>query len=128
MGQAILSSKHLSAHIGDPGVLRSVVGAGAYLGVLGLLSLGIGTLIRHSAGAIAAVFGLIFVLPGIVGALPSSWSNTISPYLPSVAGQAIFRAASDSNTLSPWTGFGVFCLYALVVMGLAAFSLSRRDA
>jgi len=45
---------------------------------------GIGTLIRHSAGAIAAVFGLIFVLPGIVGALPSSWSNTISPYLPSV--------------------------------------------
>ena len=128
VGQAILSSKHLGAHIGDPGVLRSVVGAGAYLGVLGLLSLGIGTLIRHSAGAIAAVFGLIFVLPGIVGALPSSWNNTISPYLPSVAGQAIFRAARDTKTLSPWTGFGVFCLYAVVVMGLAAFSLTRRDA
>jgi ABC-2 type transport system permease protein len=128
VGQAILSGKHISAHLGDPGVLRSVVGAGAYLGVLGLLALGIGTLIRHSAGAIAAVFGVIFVLPGIVGALPSSWNNTISPYLPSVAGQAIFRAARDTKALSPWTGFGVFCLYALVVMGLAAFSLSRRDA
>jgi ABC-2 type transport system permease protein len=129
VGQAILSSKHLSAHIGDPGVLRSVIGAGAYLGVLGLLSLGIGTLIRHSAGAIAAVFGLIFVLPGIVGALPSSWSNAISPYLPSEAGQAIFRAARDNTrALSPWTGFGVFCLYALVVMALAGFSLTRRDA
>jgi ABC-2 type transport system permease protein len=86
-------------------------------------------LIRHSAGAIAAVFGVIFVLPGIVSALPSSWSNAISPYLPSDAGQAIFRSARDgARSLSPWAGFGVFCLYAVVIMGLAAFSLTRRDA
>ncbi|MDP9073302.1 MAG: ABC transporter permease subunit [Actinomycetota bacterium] len=128
LGQSILSAKGIEAHIGDPGVLRSVVGAGFYLGILGLLALGLGALIRHSAGAIAAVFGLIFVLPGIVAALPSSWSNAIDKYLPSSAGEAIFRTVRDRSTLSPWAGFGLFCLYAALALGAAAVMLSRRDA
>jgi ABC-2 type transport system permease protein len=128
VGQAILSGKHIGAQIGQPGVLRAVIGAGLYLGVLGLLSLGIGAIIRHSAGAIAAVFGLIFVLPGVVAALPHSWENTISPYLPSNAGQAIFRGARDVHSLSPWTGFLVFSLYAAAALGVAAVTLARRDA
>ncbi len=128
VGQAILSSKHIEAHIGDPGVLRSVVGAGAYLAVLALLALGIGGLIRHSAGAIAAVFGLVFVLPGLVLALPSSWSNAISKYLPSNAGEAIFRTVRDRSTLSPWAGFALFCGYAAVALIAAGVMLNRRDA
>jgi ABC-type transport system involved in multi-copper enzyme maturation permease subunit len=128
LGQSILASKHINSHIGDPGVLRSVVGAGLYLGVLGLLALGIGTLIRHTAGAIAAVFGLIFVLPGIVAALPSSWYNAIAPYLPSEAGQALFRHTQGMKQLHPWVGFGVFCLYAAVALAAASVTLVRRDA
>jgi len=128
LGQSILSAKGIESHIGDPGVLRSVVGAGVYLGVLGLLAMGLGALIRHSAGAIAAVFGLLFVLPGIVTALPSSWSNAIDKYLPSNAGEAIFRTMRDRSTLSPWVGFGVFCLYAAVALGAAAVMVTRRDA
>jgi ABC-2 type transport system permease protein len=128
VGQAILSAKGIEAHIGDPGVLRSVFGAGLYLSVLGLLALGLGALIRHSAGAIAAVFGLLFVLPGVVATLPSSWSNAIEKYLPSNAGQAIFRTIRDRSTLSPWVGFGVFCLYAAAVLVGAAVALTRRDA
>jgi ABC-2 type transport system permease protein len=128
LGQSILSAKGIESHIGDPGVLRSVVGAGVYLGVLGLLAMGLGALIRHSAGAIAAVFGLLFVLPGIVTALPSSWSNAIEKYLPSNAGEAIFRTVRDRSTLSPWVGFGVFCLYAAVALGAAAVMVTRRDA
>lgn len=130
IGQSILASKHVQAHIGDPGVLRSVAGAALYLTVLGLLALGIGALIRHSAGAIAAVFGLIFVLPGLVSALPSSWDRTIAPYLPSNAGSALFRTmirGGGANQLSPWTGFAVFCLYAAVALAGAALTLTRRD-
>ena len=62
-GQAILSAKGIQAHIGDPGALRSVIGAGLYLAVLGLVALGLATLIRRSAGAIAAVVGLVLVCP-----------------------------------------------------------------
>jgi ABC-type transport system involved in multi-copper enzyme maturation permease subunit len=128
LGQAILSGRHIEAHIGQPGVLRSIIGAGLYLAVLGLLSLGIGAIIRHSAGAMAALFGLLFVLPGVVSVLPSSWVNTIGPYLPSSAGQAIFETAPGVHLLSPWTGFLVFCLYAAVALGVAAITLVRRDA
>ena len=128
VGQAILSTKNVQAHIGDPGVLRAVIGGGLYLAVLGLLALGIGALIRHSAGAIAAVLGLILVLPGIVLALPASWSNAISKYLPSNAGAAIFRTIRDRATLSPWVGFGLFCAYAAVALIAAGIAIQRRDA
>jgi ABC-2 type transport system permease protein len=128
VGQAILSSKHIEAHIGDPHVLRAVIGAGLYIPVLALLALGIGTLVRRSAGAIAAVFGLIFVLPGLVLALPSSWSNAISKYLPSNAGEAIFRTIRDRSTLSPWVGFALFCAYAAAALVAAGVVLNRRDA
>jgi len=128
VGQAILSSKHIEAHLSDPGVLRAVAGSGLYVAVLGLLALGIGTLIRHTAGAIASLFGLIFVLPGLVLALPTSWSNAISKYLPSSAGQAIFRTVRDRSTLSPWAGFALFCAYAAVVLIAAGITLQHRDA
>jgi ABC-2 type transport system permease protein len=79
VGQAILAHKGLQAHLGDPGVARAVVGAGLYLAVLSLLALGVGTLVRSTVGATAVVVGLVFILPGIVGALPASWEDTITP-------------------------------------------------
>jgi ABC-type transport system involved in multi-copper enzyme maturation permease subunit len=129
VGQWILSAKGIEAHIGDPGVLRSVAGSGLYLVILGLLALGVGTLTRHSAGAISAVFGVIFVLPVVVASLPSSWSDAMSKYLPSNAGQAIFHIGRGGfGALSPWVGLGVFCLYAAVSMAAAAIAIDRRDA
>lgn len=127
-GQAILSGRHLEIGIGAPGVARAVIGGGLYLAVLGLLALGIGSLIRHTAGSIAALFGIILVLPGIVAALPTSWSNAISKYLPSNAGQAIFHVTPQAHMLSPWAGFGIFCAYAAVALVAAGVMLTLRDA
>lgn len=132
VGQAILSAKGVEAHLGDPGVLRTVVGVGLYLTVLGLLALGLGALLRRSAGAIAAVFGLVLVLPGLAAALPSSWQDVISRYLPSNAGQAIIGTSNThfgpSHPLSPWVGFGLFCGYAAAALVAAGFALAHRDA
>jgi ABC-2 type transport system permease protein len=132
VGQAILAHKGLQAHLGDPGVVRSVVGVGLYLAVLGLLALGLGTLIRSTAGAVAVVAGLVFVLPGIVGALPSSWEHAVTPYLPSDAGQALIGrtkfAPQGLHLLSSWAGFAVVCAYAAAALIAAAVRLSRRDA
>jgi ABC-2 type transport system permease protein len=82
VGQAILAHKGLQARLGDPGVLRSVLGAGLYLAVPALLALGVGTLVRSTVGATAMVVGLVFVLPGIVAALPSSWEKRSPPTCP----------------------------------------------
>jgi ABC-type transport system involved in multi-copper enzyme maturation permease subunit len=127
-GQAFLSNKHLEAHLSDPGVLRAVIGGGLFLAVLGLLALALGTLIRHSAGAIASLFGILFVLPGIAAALPRATQDAVNQYLPSNAGQQIFALRIEPHTLQPWAGLGVFCIYAAIALTAAAILLMRRDA
>jgi ABC-2 type transport system permease protein len=129
VGQAILSGKHLGVSISAPGALRSIIGTGLYLGVLGLLALGLGTLLRKTAGAIAALFGILYIAPVIVSLLPSS-INGIRKYLPSNAGQEIVFGSGQRtpDVLSPWIGFGVFCLYAIVILSIAVAALVRRDA
>ena len=131
LGQATLAGKGIGTHLGGPGVLRSVLGTGLYLAVLGLLALGLGALIRRTAGAIAAVVGLIVILPVLVQGLPASWQTVITRYLPSVAGQAIIgrtKFAPSGPLLSPWTGFALFCAYALAILTAAAITVNRRDA
>ena len=112
----------------DPGVLRAVTGAGLYLTVLGLLGFGLGTVLRSSAGAVAALFGVLFVPTLLVALLPSSWQDTIGPYLPMNAGDAIYIVRPEAHTLQPWTGFGVFCLYAAAALAAGFVLISRRDA
>src|SRR5919202_36356 len=125
LSQAILSSHHLQTTLGAPGVLRAVIGGGLYLAVLGLLAFGIGAIIRHTAGAIAAIFGLVLVLPTMAIFLPSSLSNNIGPYLPSNAGRAIFSVVDEPHTLAPWTGLAVFCAYAAAALLVAGFLVAR---
>jgi hypothetical protein len=127
--QAVVSQRHLDKTLGDPNALRVVVGCALFLTVLGLLCLGLGTLIRNTAGGIAAFVALLFVLPGVVAVLPTSIGDSINPYLPINAGTALATARfDDSNHLAPWTGFAVFCGYAAVAIVAGAITLRRRDA
>jgi ABC-2 type transport system permease protein len=128
--QAALSSG--SASLGQPGVLRAVVGAGLYLAVLGLLALGLATIIRHTAGAISAFVGIVLVLPLIVQALPTSISDAVARYLPANIGLVMFSTHGVPDRIgpafSPWTGFALLVLYTLVSLGLGCWVLVRRDA
>jgi MFS family permease len=128
VGQAILSSQHIETTFGAPGVARTVFGSALYLTGIGLLGLGLGALIRNTAGAISTLFGVLFVVPIIVHFLPSSWSDAIGKYLPSNAGQAITNVHPDPTLLAPWAGLGLFFLYAAAVLVAAAVALVRRDA
>jgi hypothetical protein len=128
VGTLLLHSK-VAVSFSDPGVTRAVVGAGLYLAVLGLFSLGIGLLIRHTAGAIATAIGAVFVLPILTQFLPDSWGHHINAYLPDQAGSVVFAAhANSGQLLSAWEGFGIFCLWTVVLLGVGAYLLQRRDA
>jgi ABC-2 type transport system permease protein len=127
-GQAILSSQHIETTLAAPNVLRAVIGTGLYLTVVGLLGVALGWIIRATAGAIGTVFGLLLVLPVLGDALPASWGANINPYLPSNAGAQVLSVQHSAGMLSPWTGFAVFCLYAVVGIVVAAVLLKRRDA
>jgi ABC-type transport system involved in multi-copper enzyme maturation permease subunit len=117
------------ATLGDPGVLRAVAGGGLYLAVTGLLGLGLGAIIRVPAGAIAALLGVMFVPPLLSDLLPQSWQTSIGPYLPLNAGGQIYIASRfDPNSLAPWTGLAVFCLYAAAALAIGVFLINHRDA
>jgi len=128
VGSALLRS-HVTVSLSQPGVTRAVVGTGLALTVLGLFAMAIGALIRHTAGAIATAIGVVLVLPILSGLLPGSWGAHINAYLPEQAGGLIDQAHEQAgNLLSPWQGFGVFCLWTAVLLVAAAYLLRRRDA
>ena len=128
VGQAIFASRGLGASIGDPGVLRAVSGGALYLTGIGLLGVGVGTLVRRTAGATAALVGLLFIVPIVAGFLPSSFQETVGKYLPAQAGMSIFNVVPDPRALSPWAGFAVLLTWALVALAVGGVLLVRRDA
>jgi ABC-2 type transport system permease protein len=126
VGQSILSAEQLDTTLGQPGVVRAVLGGALYLTAVGLLGLGLGALLRNTAAAISSLFGLLFALQILVSFLPEAWSDEISRYLPTPAGTAVTTVRPDPTLLAH--GLGVFCLYVAVALGLAAWQLRRRDA
>jgi ABC-type transport system involved in multi-copper enzyme maturation permease subunit len=128
VGQSILSGEGLGVPLSDPGVARAVLGSALYLGAIGLLGLGLGALLRSTAGAVAGLFGVLFAPQLLTGLLPAAWSDRIYPYLPVPAGVAVTAVRPDPAALTPWIGFGVLCLYVAAVLALVAWRLRRRDA
>ena len=131
IGQAILSSHHLNATLGDPNVLRAVIGGALFLTACGMLAYGLGALLRHTAGAITAAIGLLFVLSILVNFLPQSWQNNVDKWMPAIAGAQIWTTKASSggpHLFSAWPGFAVLATYAVVaiVAGLVVFR--TRDA
>jgi ABC-type transport system involved in multi-copper enzyme maturation permease subunit len=126
-GQSVLSAEHLDVSFGGPGVVRALVGAALDLAVVALLGLGLGAVVRHSAGGVAAVFALLLGPQMLTGFLPTDLADEVYPWLPSPAGLAITTTRPDSTLLSPWAGFTVFLLYAATVLALGAWRLRRRD-
>jgi ABC-2 type transport system permease protein len=128
VGQALLTGSAPHAALSNPGVARAVVGAGLYLTVLGLVALGIGTLLRHTAGAISAFVGILLILPLIVAALPSSIGGPIGRYLPANIGVAMLSVGPQAGSFAAWTGFAILCGYAAALLVLGGFLLTKRDA
>jgi len=128
VGQAIMSTQHVNATLGQPGVLRAVLGGGLFLAVCGLLSYGLGAVLRHTAGAITASIGLLFVIYILSGFLPSSWAVHVDKWIPFNAGGAIWEQLSGQQMFAPWTGFAVFCGYAAIAVAGGLILFRKRDA
>ena len=128
LGQLALKSTHLQASLSTPGAGRAILGAGLYLTAIGLLGVGLGFLIRNTAGAIATLVGVLLVLPLLANALPTPYSTDVSKYLPLNAGTQILATTNrDSSMLGPWAGIGITALYALAALIAGAVVLKRRD-
>jgi len=113
--------------LSQPGVLRAIVLTGASLSLIGLLGLGLGAIIRHTAAAITVVVGIVCV--------GGPLNLAIRPYLPIYivshslsATTPLCVPSAASCWLSAWSGLGMLAVYAAIAMVLGALILARRDA
>jgi ABC-2 type transport system permease protein len=133
VGQLLIGGGAPHATIGHAGVLRAVAGGGLYLALLGLLGLGLGSIIRHTAGALAAFVGVLLVIPLITPALPTSLSHTIGKFEPVTIGNAITSVNTHLGTgatpaFNAWAGLALMAGYAALTLGIGGWRMMRRDA
>ena len=126
--QAILNRHHiLQVSLSQHGVARAVLGGALFLVLTGIFALGIGAIVRNTAGGIATFAAIFFVIPPLMNILPTSWNNAISQYLPSNAGRSVFALTHDAHSLRPLPGILLFAGYCAGALAIAAVLLVRRD-
>jgi ABC-2 type transport system permease protein len=123
-----LSGTPIGMSLGDSGVLRGLLGTGLYLGLVGVIGVALGTLLRSTAGGISALVGTFLLVPGLMSLLPKSWRADLTPYLPSNAGESIFALHHATGTLSAGAGLLVLLGWTALALGGAAYRLMRSDA
>lgn len=115
------------ATLGQPGVLRAVIGSGLYLTAVGLLGLGLGAVLRSTAGAIGVLVSATLLIRLIAQTFPDGWRGWMDRYWPTSAGEKIVNVLQAPGSLPPWTGFAILCGFVAVI-GAAGYTVLRtRD-
>ena len=116
--------------LADEPTLRAAVGTVLYLGLVALISLGVGTIVRDTAGAITAVLSLLYLFPLIAQFVSDpEWYERLQKLAPMTAGLAIQTTTGlDRLPIGPWAGLGVLAAYAGGAMLLGCIVFTIRDA
>ncbi len=129
-----LNNLGIEVDLGNSDHLRVLAGTPLYLATIAVFAFAIGALVRHSAGALAIVLGLLLVIETVFSAIPLRFFEVISPYLPSTAGSRILTdgellgPSMGGVDLTPWQGYGVLVAWVVLLLAAAAVLLRRRDA
>jgi ABC-2 type transport system permease protein len=128
ISSGVLSGTAKAMSISDDEVVRGLLGAGVYLGLVGVIGVALGALLRSTAGGISALVGAFLLVPGLMSLLPTSWRTDITPYLPSNAGESIFALQHPTGALSAGAGLLVLLGWTVLALGGAGYRLKRSDA
>jgi ABC-2 type transport system permease protein len=137
LGQSILRGNgftyengYPAASLADGTPLRAVLGGAIYLGLLAVFSLGVGTILRHTAGAITAVLAVVLAPIIAINFLPEDAAEPLEKFSLMGAGlasqQTVDRA--DNIPMEPWAGLGVVAVYAAAALVVALLVIGKRDA
>lgn len=128
VGNPVLAGTPAHLSLTSPEVVRSLTGAALYLGLVAVIGVALGFLLRSVAGGVATLVAVLLLLPGLLALLPASWSTNIGPYLPSNAGSAIYALHQTPGFLSPGNGTLVLLAWTIVAVAGAAWRLASKDA
>jgi ABC-type transport system involved in multi-copper enzyme maturation permease subunit len=110
-------------------VLSAVIGTALFVTVVALIAFGLGSIIRHTAGAITSAIGLMFVVPIIIQVLPNTWRWDIMRFFPDAAGRVLsVTIGSNQHLWSAWPQFLVTVIWAVVLVGVGGYLFRKRDA
>jgi ABC-2 type transport system permease protein len=124
IGSRILAAKHISMSLSQPGVTKAIVFGALAVSAVTLIGLGLGGIIRRTAGATTALL-LAIMGSQIFGlALPAGARQ----YLPGSALQAVTAVQHAAGLLSPGKGLAVIFAYAVVAVTTASRLVASRDA
>lgn len=130
----LLNGNDATVDFGNSDQIRSLGGTVLYVTLVALFALGLGALLRHTAGAIFTVVAIFLVIPTIVqiatfAASQLEWVGTVNKLLPSVAGAQITpNAGAFPDVLDPWVGISVLAGYTALVLAGAAMRVKFQDA
>jgi ABC-2 type transport system permease protein len=107
-----------------------VIGGALFLTACGMLAYGLGAILRHTAAAISAAIGLLFVLTVLVQFLPHSWQNSVDKWMPALAGSQVWatRATEGAHQFPAWGGFAVLAGWAVAALIAGLVLFRTRDA
>ncbi|MEU9958402.1 ABC transporter permease [Streptomyces sp. NPDC050982] len=127
LGQAMLGSHRAS--IGDPGVLRAVIGGGLYMTLIALFSMGVATMLRSPMLSLGILMPFFFLISAILGNVDAT--KKVGQYLPDQAGSKIMQVVTpvdDDVPYGPWGGLGIMVLWVVVAVAGGYVLLKKRDA
>ncbi|MEZ7003951.1 ABC transporter permease [Streptomyces sp. AD55] len=127
LGQAMLGD--LRASIGDPGVLRAVLGGGLYMTLIAVFSMGVAAMLRSPMLSLGILMPFFFLISGILGAV--SATKKVGRFLPDQAGSKIMQVVTpvgDDTPYGPWGGLGIMALWVLAALIGGYLVLRQRDA
>jgi hypothetical protein len=128
LAQAVLSGHHRGLSLSHPGVTGAVLAAGALLCVSAVAGLGLGAIVRHVAGAVAALVGLIYLLGLACLFLPSPWDDRIGRFTVALAAYQVVALHPERDLLSPALSMLVLLAWPAAVLLAAGLLITRRDA
>ena len=112
-------------------VLTAIIGTALFVTIVALIAYGVGSIVRHTAGTIAIVIALLFIVPILEHTLPDNWRLDIMRFLPDAASQVVsvtVGSSQSSHLWSAWPQLGVTALWAAVLVGIGAYLFRKRDA
>ncbi|MBW8796997.1 MAG: ABC transporter permease [Streptomyces sp.] len=127
LGQAMLGSHR--AHLGDPGVLRAVVGGGLYMTLIAMFSMGVAAMLRSPMLSLGILMPFFFLISNILGNVDAT--KKIGRFLPDQAGSHIMQVVprvGDDVPYGPWGGLGIMALWVVAALAGGYVLLKRRDA
>jgi ABC-2 type transport system permease protein len=126
--QAVLSGHHRGLSLAQPGVAGAVLAAGLLLCVSALTGLGLGAIVRHVAGAVAALVGLVYLLGLACLFLPSPWADRAGRFTIALAAYQVVALHPQRDLLSPAWSMLVLLAWPAAVLLAAGLVITRRDA